>query len=86
MEYLRGLRSHCLDVPASGSSASEAGGVALRILLAIQFSSSVSMGGFSSSEDSSVSFIWSPMGVLGLYLELMLETGLRSPGAGEAGG
>ena len=86
MEYLRGLGSRCLEGPASGLSASEAGGVALRILLAIRFSSSGSMGGFSSSEDSSVSCIRSPMGVLGFHLELMLETGLGSPGAGEAGG
>ena len=70
-EYLRGLDSRCLDSPASGSSVS-AGGVA--------------MGGFSYSEDSSVSCILSPKGVLGWYLELMLETGLGSPGAREAGG
>ena len=86
MEYLRGLCSRCLDGPATGSSASETGGVALRILLAIQASSSGSMGGFSSSEDSSVTCILSPKGVLGWYLELTLEAGLGSPGAVEAGG
>ena len=86
MEYLRGLGSRCLEGPATGSLTSEAGGVASRILLAIRFSSSGSMGGFSSSEDSSVSCIRSPMGVIGFHLELMLETGLGSPGAGEAGG
>ena len=86
MEYLRGLGSHCLDGPATGSLASETGGVALRILLAIGASSSGSMEGFLSSENSSVSRILSPKGVLGWYLELTLEAGLGSPGAVEAGG
>ena len=77
IEYLMGLGSRCLDGPATGSSASETGGVASRILLAILVSSSGSMWGFSSSVDSSVSCILSPMGVLGWYLELTLETGLE---------
>ena len=87
MGNLRMLGPCCLDGPACGPSlASEAGEVASRILLAIWFSSPGSMGGFSSSEDSSVSCILSPKGVLGWFLELMLETGLGSPGAREAGG
>ena len=65
-EYLRRLGPGCLDGPACGSlSTSEAGEVASRILLAIRFSSPWSMGGFSSSEDSSVSCILSPKEVLG---------------------
>ena len=81
------LGSCCLDGPATGSSASETGGVVLRILWAILTSSSGSMGGFSSSVDSSVSCILFSMGVLGWYLELpAVEAGLRSPGPGEAGG
>ena len=74
MEYFRGLGSCCLDGPATGSSASETGGVASRILLDILVSPSGSV-------DSSISFILSPMGVLGWYLELMLE----APGSMEVG-
>ena len=85
-EYLIGLGSRGLDGPATGSSASETGGVVSRILRAILASSSGSMGGFSSSVES-LSSCMSSMGVLGWYLELpAVEAGLGPPGAREAGG